>query len=725
MTAQDLVLAGSYDYRLVAVSIAIAVTASYTALDLAGRVTAAHGWSWLAWLIGGAAAMGTGIWSMHYTGMLAFSLPIPIEYDWPTVLLSLLTGILSSGFALLVVSRRKMGALRVVAASIFMGAGIVTLHYTAMAAMRLSAMCQYSPSLVALSVVLAIVFSLIALCLAFLFRDEPTGRELQKLASAVLMGTAIVTMHYTAMAAATFTRSSAIPDFSHAVSISALGSAGIGIGTLMVLGIAILTCLVDRLQEERALLNELFEQAPQVATLMTEDNRVVRVNGEFSRIFGYTPQETLGRRLSDLIVPTAFRDEFEKHAELVAHGQRVDAEGVRRRKDGSFLHVLIVHVPVSMPGGKIAVYGIYHDITERKRAEDALRRNERYLAAGQKLSHTGSWALNVSSGELFWSQETFRIFGFDPAKTIASLVETFLQRIHPDDRPGIEQGLKEAPMATGNYEVDYRIVLPDGSIKHVHDVIYPLTNQAGRVVERYGVIMDVTERRRAEEELQKSRDQLRALTAQLQNVREEERTRVAREIHDELGQALTAIKLDVTALVRKLPADQEPAVQRGQSILKLLDDAIQSVQRISTDLRPGILDDLGLGAALEWAAEEFETRTGTRCRISMPDEDINVDPDRATALFRIFQEILTNVARHAKATQVNVWLAKENGNLALEVHDNGLGISEEQLSAGKSLGILGMRERARLLGGELIIQGVHGAGTTVRARIPRAEPQRE
>jgi len=458
---------------------------------------------------------------------------------------------------------------------------------------------------------------------------------------------------------------------------------------------------------------------------MTEDNRVVRVNREFSRIFGYTPQETLGRRLSDLIVPTAFRDEFEKHAELVAHGQRVDAEGVRRRKDGSFLHVLIVHVPVSMPGGKIAVYGIYHDITERKRAEDALRRNERYLAAGQKLSHTGSWALNVSSGELFWSQETFRIFGFDPAKTIASLVETFLQRIHPDDRPGIEQGLKEAPMATGNYEVDYRIVLPDGSIKHVHDVIYPLTNQAGRVVERYGVIMDVTERRRAEEELQKSRDQLRALTAQLQNVREEERTRVAREIHDELGQALTAIKLDVTALVRKLPADQEPAVQRGQSILKLLDDAIQSVQRISTDLRPGILDDLGLGAALEWAAEEFETRTGTRCRISMPDEDINVDPDRATALFRIFQEILTNVARHAKATQVNVWLAKENGNLALEVHDNGLGISEEQLSAGKSLGILGMRERARLLGGELIIQGVHGAGTTVRARIPRAEPQRE
>jgi NO-binding membrane sensor protein with MHYT domain len=241
MTAQDLVLAGSYDYRLVAISVVISVTASYTALDLAGRVTAARGWAWLAWLIGGATAMGIGIWSMHYTGMLAFSLPIPIEYDWPTVLLSLLTGILSSAFALVVVSRRKMGALRAVAASILMGGGIATLHYTAMAAMRLAGMCHYSPPLVALSVVLASAFSLTSLWLAFLFRAEPTGRRLRKLASAVWMGSATVTMHYTAMAAASFTRSAVVPDLSHAVSISTLGAVGIALATLMVLGIAILT----------------------------------------------------------------------------------------------------------------------------------------------------------------------------------------------------------------------------------------------------------------------------------------------------------------------------------------------------------------------------------------------------------------------------------------------------------------------------------------------------
>lgn len=175
MNARDLVLVGSYDYRLVAVSVVIAITASYTALDLAGRVTAARGWAWLAWFTGGATAMGIGIWSMHFTAMLAFSLPVPIEYHWPTVLLALLAGILSSAVALFVVGRRKVGALWAVAASIFMGGGIAIMHYTGMAAMRLAAMCRYSPSLVALSVALAIAFSLISLWLAFFFGASPPG----------------------------------------------------------------------------------------------------------------------------------------------------------------------------------------------------------------------------------------------------------------------------------------------------------------------------------------------------------------------------------------------------------------------------------------------------------------------------------------------------------------------------------------------------------------------
>jgi signal transduction histidine kinase len=207
-------------------------------------------------------------------------------------------------------------------------------------------------------------------------------------------------------------------------------------------------------------------------------------------------------------------------------------------------------------------------------------------------------------------------------------------------------------------------------------------------------------------------------------VREEERTRVAREIHDELGQALTAIKIDLTALLRELPTDKGPVVQRSQSVLKRLDETIQSVRKIATELRPGILDDLGLVAAVEWAAEEFQARTGTKCRVSLPDGEIAMDPERATALFRIFQETLTNVARHANATEVNARLGTENGDLVLEVHDNGQGIDEKELLAGRSLGIMGMRERAWLLHGDFTIGSVPGQGTTVKVRIPNTDSKR-
>jgi signal transduction histidine kinase len=217
---------------------------------------------------------------------------------------------------------------------------------------------------------------------------------------------------------------------------------------------------------------------------------------------------------------------------------------------------------------------------------------------------------------------------------------------------------------------------------------------------------------------QSSFDQMRALAARLQSVREEERAKVAREIHDELGQALTAIKIDFTSLLRDTEDQGLASSSRSQSILKLLDQAIQSVRRIGTELRPRILDDMGLAAALEWGAEDFQTRTGTKCEISLPDIDIRLDAERATALFRIFQETLTNVTRHAGATQVQVRLTKENAGLILEVRDNGRGMRDDQLSGKSSLGILGMRERVLLLGGTLTISSTLGSGTTVRVEIP-------
>jgi signal transduction histidine kinase len=228
----------------------------------------------------------------------------------------------------------------------------------------------------------------------------------------------------------------------------------------------------------------------------------------------------------------------------------------------------------------------------------------------------------------------------------------------------------------------------------------------------------LTEQRLAEQDRQRSFDQMRALAGRVESVREEERTRAAREIHDELGQALTAIRIDFSSLLRELTAEQRQH-EKAASILNLLDRAIKSVRRISTELRPGILDDLGLPAAIEWAAEEFQSRTGIECGLTLPKIDLRLDPECATALFRIFQETLTNVARHAHATHVDVHLAEGPAGLMLEVRDNGRGATPEQLAAPASLGIRGMRERALLLSGELLVRGRAGHGTIVTVRLPK------
>lgn len=255
MSSSVAALSGSYDYLLVALSIVIAILASYAALDFAGRVTAAQGSLRRLRLTGGAVSMGVGIWSMHYIGMLAFQLPIPVRYDWPTVLLSLLAAILASAVALFVVSRPQMGVVRAVLGSIVMGSGIATMHYVGMAAMRMAAVHTYSPSLVGLSVALAIVISLVALWLTFHLRTDATAWSKEKLVAALVMGAAIPVMHYTGMAAVTFTPSTThYHDVSNAVSVSALGTVGIVLVTLMVLGMVPLANLkIDTLSHTRQL----------------------------------------------------------------------------------------------------------------------------------------------------------------------------------------------------------------------------------------------------------------------------------------------------------------------------------------------------------------------------------------------------------------------------------------------------------------------------------------
>src|SRR5258706_7096026 len=233
-------LPGSYDYGEVARSVLIAVAASYSALDLAGRVTAAKGRICLAWLGGGSLAMGIGIWAMHFKGMMALLLPVPVEYHWPAVLASLFVAILASAIALYVASRPKMDPVEALTGSVIIGAGIAGMHYIGMASMRLPAVTHFSPLLVTSSIFLAILFSLIALLMAFGLREEIRWSVPLRLGSATVMGLAISAMHYTGMAAASFIPAS-LPDLSHAVSISPIANNGIAIVTLIVLGESMVT----------------------------------------------------------------------------------------------------------------------------------------------------------------------------------------------------------------------------------------------------------------------------------------------------------------------------------------------------------------------------------------------------------------------------------------------------------------------------------------------------
>jgi PAS domain S-box-containing protein len=514
-------LIGSYNYALVALSVLIAIFASYAALDLASRVTAAGGWTRAVWLLGGAGAMGTGIWSMHYIGMLAFILPIPVAYHWPTVLLSLLAAILASVVALGMVSRQKMGAFRALAGSVLMGAGISSMHYIGMAAMRLPAACQLNSFLVVLSVVFAVLISLAALWITFQFRDEKKGSGWEKSAGAVVMGAAIPVMHYTGMAAASFTHSDVPADLSHAVSISTVGTAGIAAVTFAVLGLALLTSWVDRrfaaqtleLQEEKLQQSEAYlSEAQRLSHTGSIGWRVstgeIIWSEETFRIFQYdrttTPTVELILQRVHPEDAALVRQTIERASQ---DGKDFEHEYRLVMPEGAVKHVHVVAHAERNKSGELEFVGAVMDTTESKRAEKKLRRSEESLLEAQRLSHTGSWRHDVASGAVVVSPEIYRIHGIKPDDD-ASNTEFFFSKFHPEDRKRVVELFERAEIEKTEFQVDYRIVLPDGTIKHLHTTGHPILNESGDLAEFVGTAMDVTAAKQAEEALRRSESYL-------------------------------------------------------------------------------------------------------------------------------------------------------------------------------------------------------------------------
>ncbi|MCK4352834.1 PAS domain S-box protein [candidate division WOR-3 bacterium] len=354
--------------------------------------------------------------------------------------------------------------------------------------------------------------------------------------------------------------------------------------------------------------------------------------------------------------------------------------------------------------------------TEHKRMEEELRESNKRFRDIVENALEWIWEVDANGKYTYVSHVVEKILGYKPEEI---LEKHFYDLFYPEDREKLKKvAFKVFAKKQSFSEFKNRNMHKNGKTVWLSTSGVPILDEKGTLLGYRGADIDITECKRAEEELKSSSEQLRNLYAHLESVREEERTHIAREIHDELGQALTALKMDLSWLNHKLPKDQKSLLEKTKSILKLIDNIIRTVQRISTELRPGILDDLGLAAAIEWQVEEFQKRSGIKCKVNLVPEDVILAQDCSTTIFRIFQETLTNVARHANATRVKVSLKEKVGKLELKVKDNGKGITEKQISDSKSLGLIGIRERVHFWGGEVKISGIQDKGTTITVSIP-------
>jgi PAS domain S-box-containing protein len=381
------------------------------------------------------------------------------------------------------------------------------------------------------------------------------------------------------------------------------------------------------------------------------------------------------------------------------------------RADGSMRFHHAVGHPTINDSGELEFVGSVVDLTDRRQAEERVRRSEALLAEGQRISRTGSWIFNVASGELLWSAEHYRISGVDPA-TFPLSPEAASQCIHPDDRAASRQMFDRALRERSDFERELRMVRPDGTVRHCLSVGHPVLDEKGDLIEYVGMIADITDQK----EQEAVRDELRR---QLLASQEDERRRIALEMHDQFGQQLSALALKLSALKRDSAGRTTLAQQLDslETIARQLDRDLESIVR---RLRPTALDDLGLAAALTQYVNQWSEHFEIHADVHATGVDaVRMTDETSTALYRITMEALNNVARHARAKNVSVLLDGRTDRVSVIVEDDGVGFATAEVKADqRCLGIVGMRERAALLGGSLDVESRLGAGTTVVARIP-------
>ncbi len=476
--------------------------------------------------------------------------------------------------------------------------------------------------------------------------------------------------------------------------------------------------ITDRIRTEKALrLSEerffkAFNSTPGPTTISTiREGRFIDVNESCLRTLGYDREEMIGRTSSELSLWVNPADR-EIRAKRLLKQKRLQGVPIQFRAKSGEIREVLWYAEIIELGGEEVLLSLFHDITRQKRLEEAYR---------ILVDHSLQGLAIYDSNRIYFVNSTLSdILGYSAEELLSFSREQIVSLIHPDNRWIAWRKLqarlegKAVPRQT-----TFRFICKDGSTR-VLETYGALTNYHGKIATQT-VFMDVTKNKALEGELQRSREQLRSLAAKLEAVREEERTYIARELHDELGQSLTGLKCDVSWLAGRIPKGHTSLLKKTDAMKDHIDSTVRLVRKLSTELRPGILDDLGIAAAIEWQLQEFEERTGIKSVLVSNISDGKRDQEISTVAFRILQESLTNIIRHAGATKVQVQLSEANGNLLMRVQDNGRGITEKEINKDMSLGLLGMKERAALLGGEFDIHGIPGEGTIVRLRIPLSE----
>jgi PAS domain S-box-containing protein len=474
----------------------------------------------------------------------------------------------------------------------------------------------------------------------------------------------------------------------------------------------------DELREQARLLDLTHD------TIFVRDlDGVIRYwNRGAEELYGWRREEALGQ-VTHQLLHTVFPVPLEAITEELFRTGRWEGELRHTRRNGAELFVAsrwsLQRDEYGLPAG---ILETNNDITERKRAEEALRRSESYLAEAQRLSHTGSWARSLRRPEdSYWSAEGYRMFQVDPAGPPARVVHEMRERIHPDDRPRLKEAAEQAIRDKADFEVNYRALMPDGSVRYIHTVGQPVTDAAGEVTELVGTVIDVTERKRTERALRRARE--RTLEARFAAVLAE-RTRLAREIHDTLLQGFTGVALKLLAASNRVTEPAE-SVMELREIVSLAQKTLVDARRAVWDLRAPSSAPGDFPAMVRLATEDCVRGTELRLEYYCSGLARPLDPEVEAVAIRVLQEALANVVKHAGARTARVDLAFHASRVQLAIADDGRGftVDPEFQTYGGHWGLLGMRERTSQVRGKLSIRSSPGRGSQIVLRVPYEVPR--